>query len=77
MIDKNKYELINTFKHSTDNPGFVMDRIKEAFPESGGFKIDFKVVPAEGEGLLSGRAKKGDSTVIADIYKEKTNKKTF
>lgn len=66
------YIPFNREEHTTDNPDYVQNQIKEMYPESQGFRIAFEIVPATG--AITAR---GKYTVIADIYKVNDNKKTL
>ena len=68
----NNYEYVNSYKHNTDNPDYVIKTIKDAYPESEGFKIDFKVEDAVGK-----IRERGSKTVKVEVYKEKKIKKHF
>ena len=71
MEDK-KYRPINREEHTTDNPEKVIEAIKEQYPESEGFHLEFNVVDAEGP--IKAR---GSKTVVVDIYKDDKYRKTF
>ncbi len=67
-----KYRPFNREEHTTDNPEAVMKAIKEMYPESQGFHVEFKIVDSIGP-----IRERGSKTVITDIYIEKNIKKTF
>ncbi|MBQ3474721.1 MAG: hypothetical protein IJH20_00905 [Bacilli bacterium] len=71
-MEEKVYRPINREEHTTDNPDAVINAIKEAYPESEGFYLEFEVVDAQGP--IKAR---GSKTVIVDIYKDDKYRKTF
>ena len=66
------YKLINREEHTTNNPEYVKAKVRELYPESEGYKVEFEVIDASGP-----ISERGNKTIVIDIYKEKKNKKTF
>ncbi len=67
----NNDKVLRSYRHTTSDPDAVEKKILENYINNPDVEVKIQRVPAGGEGLLSGRGNKNDTTLIINICEKK------
>lgn len=65
------HKVLQSYRHTTSDPDAVEKKILENYMNNPDVEVIIQRVPAGGEGLLSGRGNKNDTTLIINICEKK------